>query len=114
MAVCSRIRALGKYYKANEDWETTIAVDRNDIEDDRHSAAFHALGYDTAYFVADAIGRASELTGEAVQQAMTETTDFSGVTGTFGIDPATHEPIKAALVIELKNGIPASATPAPK
>lgn len=25
----------GKYYKANEDWETTIAVKRNDIEDDR-------------------------------------------------------------------------------
>lgn len=25
----------GKYYKANEDWETTIAVRRNDIEDDR-------------------------------------------------------------------------------
>lgn len=27
--------AAGKYYKANEDWETTIAVRRNDIEDDR-------------------------------------------------------------------------------
>ena len=25
----------GKYYKANEDWEATIAVKRNDIEDDR-------------------------------------------------------------------------------
>jgi phage major head subunit gpT-like protein len=25
----------GKYYKANEDWETTIAVKRNDIEDNR-------------------------------------------------------------------------------
>lgn len=25
----------GKYYKANEDWEATIEVDRNDIEDDR-------------------------------------------------------------------------------
>jgi phage major head subunit gpT-like protein len=25
----------GKYYKANEDWETTVAVRRNDIEDDR-------------------------------------------------------------------------------
>lgn len=25
----------GKYYKKNEDWETTIAVKRNDIEDDR-------------------------------------------------------------------------------
>ena len=31
------IKALkaGHYYKANEDWETTIAVDRNDIEDDQ-------------------------------------------------------------------------------
>lgn len=27
--------AAGKYYKANEDFETTIAVKRNDIEDDR-------------------------------------------------------------------------------
>jgi len=26
---------LNKYYKANEDWETTIAVKRNHIEDDR-------------------------------------------------------------------------------
>jgi phage major head subunit gpT-like protein len=31
------VKALeaGKYYKKNEDWETTIAVARNDIEDDR-------------------------------------------------------------------------------
>lgn len=31
------IKALkaGKYYKANEDWEATIEVDRNDVEDDR-------------------------------------------------------------------------------
>lgn len=27
--------AAGKYYKANEDWETTISVKRNDINDDR-------------------------------------------------------------------------------
>lgn len=27
--------AAGKYYKANEDWEATISVKRNDIEDDR-------------------------------------------------------------------------------
>lgn len=31
------VKALeaGKYYKKNEDWETTIAVSRNDIDDDR-------------------------------------------------------------------------------
>lgn len=30
-----KLLEAGKYYKKNEDWETTIAVDRNDIEDDR-------------------------------------------------------------------------------
>lgn len=30
-----KVLEAGKFYKANEDWETTIAVDRNDIEDDR-------------------------------------------------------------------------------
>ena len=71
-------------------------------------SAFNALGYDTAYFVADAIGRASELTGEAVQQAMAETTDFAGVTGTFSIDE-NHEPVKPALVVELQDGVQVSA-----
>ena len=74
--------------------------------------AFHALGYDTAYFVANAIGNASELTGPAIKDAMANTKDFEGVTGTFSIDPETHEPIKAALVIELGDGVPVSAEPA--
>ncbi|MDT3707474.1 MAG: Mu-like prophage major head subunit gpT family protein [Thiobacillus sp.] len=30
-----KVLEAGKFYKKNEDWETTIAVDRNDIEDDR-------------------------------------------------------------------------------
>ncbi len=30
-----KVLEAGKYYKKNEDWEATIAVDRNDIEDDR-------------------------------------------------------------------------------
>ena len=68
--------------------------------------AFHALGYDTAYFVANAIGNASELTGPAIKDAMANTKDFEGVTGTFSIDPETHEPIKAAMVIELGDGVP--------
>lgn len=74
--------------------------------------AFHALGYDTAYFVAGAIERAADLTGPAVKDAMASTTDFKGVTGEFSIDPETHEPLKAALVIELKDGVQASAEPA--
>ncbi|MDI9627743.1 MAG: ABC transporter substrate-binding protein [Acidobacteriota bacterium] len=76
--------------------------------------AFHALGYDTAYFVVDAIGRASEPTGEAIQQAMASTTDFTGVTGTFSIDPETHEPVKSAVVIELADGVQVSAERSPR
>lgn len=30
-----KVLEAGKYYKKNEDYETTIAVDRNDIDDDR-------------------------------------------------------------------------------
>ncbi|MDP1681081.1 MAG: Mu-like prophage major head subunit gpT family protein [Burkholderiales bacterium] len=30
-----KVLEAGKYYKKNEDWEATIEVDRNDIEDDR-------------------------------------------------------------------------------
>ena len=40
---------------------------------------------------------------------MASTTDFSGVTGTFSIDPETHEPVKSAVVIGLKDGVQVSA-----
>lgn len=70
--------------------------------------AFSALGYDTAYFVAQAVENAEELTGESVKAAMESTQDFSGVTGEFSVDPETHEPIKTALVIKLVNGEQAS------
>jgi branched-chain amino acid transport system substrate-binding protein len=70
--------------------------------------AFNALGYDTAYFVADAIARATELTGPAIQQAMAETENFVGVTGTFSIDE-NHNPVKSIVVIELADGVQASS-----
>ena len=71
-------------------------------------SAFSALGYDTAYFVAQAVENAEELTGESVKAAMESTQDFSGVTGEFSVNPETHEPIKTALVIKLVNGEQAS------
>lgn len=66
--------------------------------------AFHALGYDTMKFVADAIKRAKTATGADVKAAMAETKGFSGVTGTFDVDPATHNPIKQATIIGYKDG----------
>lgn len=65
--------------------------------------AFHALGYDLGKFVADAVSRASERTGEAVKVAMAETKGFTGVTGTFDMDE-NHNPVKSIVVIGLKDG----------
>lgn len=66
--------------------------------------AFHALGYDTVYFIADAIERAGDdVTGEAIQKALAATKDLSLVTGTFTIDEK-HNPIKSASVLEYVNG----------
>ena len=66
--------------------------------------AFNALGYDTMKFVADAVGRAAELTGPAVKDAMAATKDFAGVTGTFSVDPETHNPVKSIVFIGFKDG----------
>ena len=67
-------------------------------------SAFNALGYDLGHFVADAVGRASELTGSAIQQAMASTKGFVGVTGTFDMDEH-HNPVKTIVVIGLKDGV---------
>ncbi len=65
--------------------------------------AFNALGYDLAKFVADGISRAKSLTGEALKDALEATTNFVGVTGSFSIDE-NHNPLKAVVVIGLKDG----------
>jgi branched-chain amino acid transport system substrate-binding protein len=65
--------------------------------------AFNALGYDLAKFIADGISRADKLTGEAVKDALENTTSFSGVTGSFSIDE-NHNTVKAIVVIKLENG----------
>lgn len=65
--------------------------------------AFNALGYDLAKFVVDGISRAEKLDRESLKDALAATTDFAGVTGSFSIDE-NHNPVKAIVVIGLKDG----------
>jgi branched-chain amino acid transport system substrate-binding protein len=66
--------------------------------------AFHALGYDSIYFIADAIERAGdEVTGETIQKQLASTKDLSLVTGTFTVDE-NHNPVKSATVLEFVDG----------
>ncbi|MEK4630403.1 MAG: ABC transporter substrate-binding protein [Solibacillus sp.] len=66
--------------------------------------AFHALGYDSIYFIVDAIKRVDgEITGEAIQKQLAATKDISLITGTFSVDE-NHNPVKSATVLEFVDG----------
>lgn len=67
--------------------------------------AFSALGYDMAYFFADALKRAGQVDSVKLKDALAATKDFKGVTGSFSID-SNHTPVKSVTVIEMKNGEP--------
>lgn len=69
----------------------------------KEADAFNALGYDLAYFAADAIKRAGKVDPEAIKKALEETKDFNAVTGKFSIDK-THNPVKSITVLEWKKG----------
>jgi len=73
--------------------------------------AFNALGYDLAKFVADGISRAEKLDGVSIKTALAATTNFAGVTGSFSVD-ANHNPVKAIVVIGLKDGVQDSSVKA--
>lgn len=70
---------------------------------DKAPDAFNVLGYDSVYFIADAIKRAGSTDGEAIQKALAETKDLKLVTGNFSVDE-NHNPIKSATVLEYKDG----------
>ena len=65
--------------------------------------AFNALGYDSAYFLADAIKRAGSSDPVKIQKALAETESLSLVSGTLKLDK-NHDPIKSAVILEYKDG----------
>lgn len=65
--------------------------------------AFNALGYDTVYFLADAIKRAGSTDSSKIQAELAKTKDLSLVTGVLSIDK-NHHPIKTATILEYKDG----------
>jgi branched-chain amino acid transport system substrate-binding protein len=70
---------------------------------DKSPDAFNALGYDSAYFLADAIKRAGSSDPKKIQKALAETDGLELVTGKMKLDK-DHNPIKAAVILEYKNG----------
>lgn len=69
----------------------------------KQADAFAALGYDAAALLIDAIERAGSTDRDEIRQALEDTQDFQGVTGTFSMDE-NHNPTKSALMLKLENG----------
>jgi branched-chain amino acid transport system substrate-binding protein len=65
--------------------------------------AIAAQAYDGAGILADAFGRATELTGPAIRDALAATKNFAGVTGDISMD-ASRNPLKPAVVLKIGPG----------
>jgi len=65
---------------------------------------FAALGYDAGKMLVDAIKRAGSDDPEKIRTALEETKDLQVATGKITMDK-NHDPIKSAVILEMKNGI---------
>lgn len=70
---------------------------------DKTPDAFAALGYDTGYYVADAIERAGSANPEKIRDALESVKDLTLVSGDLALDEH-HDPIKSATILEYVNG----------
>lgn len=68
---------------------------------DRKPGALTALGYDAMKILADAMNRASALDGPSIREALAQTKDFPGVTGTITIDE-NRNASKPAVILQIK------------
>jgi branched-chain amino acid transport system substrate-binding protein len=65
--------------------------------------ALAGLGYDAAQILFDAIKRAGSTDPKAIRDALAQTKDFAGVTGTTTLD-AQRNAVKPAVVLQIKGG----------
>ncbi len=66
--------------------------------------AFAALGYDAVQLLVQAMKDANSAEPAAITAALASITDFQGITGKMTID-AQHNPVKAGVIIEFKDGV---------
>lgn len=97
-------KALQEVYFVNhysaQDTDPKVVKFVNDYKAKYNSVpdALAALGYDTAYLLADAIQRAGSADPAKIRDALAATKGFSGVTGNVSLDEK-HNPVKGAVVL---------------
>ena len=91
------------HYAPDVPWEGARAFQKSFKERLGHDpSTVAAQGYDAARLLFDAMGRATELTPEAIKVALAATKDFAGATGTLTIDK-NNDATKPTVVVQVKN-----------
>ena len=91
------------YSPQEQDPKVVEFVKAYKAEYNQEPSALAVLGYDCALVVIDAIKRAGSDDPEKIRQALEETKKLQITTGLLSIDN-NHNPIKSAVVVEIKNG----------
>ena len=65
---------------------------------------FAALGYDSANLLIKAIENAGSTDSEKLRSALEGMKGFEGISGVLNVDPATHNPVKSAAILQFKDG----------
>jgi len=95
--------ALNDGTEGSEAYKAFFAAYKAKYQHDPENA-FAALGYDAIYLLADAITRAGSTDPVAIQKALEETKNFSGITGLITFGAGEHIPQKSVTIIALKGG----------
>lgn len=91
------------YSSEDKDPRVVKFVESYKKEYNQEPSALAALGYDAGLMIIDAIKRANSAEPEKIKEALEKTKDLQVVTGILTLD-ASHNPVKSAVVIEMKDG----------
>lgn len=91
------------YSSQDSDPNVKKFIDAYKAEYKEEPSSMAALGYDAAMIVVDAIKRANTTDATKVKEAMEQTKNLQVSTGIVTMD-SNHNPIKSAVVIEMKDG----------
>lgn len=102
-------RALNQTYFTNhysvdaDDAKAKAFVEAYTKEYGQKPDALAVLGYDAARVLIDAMKRANSAEPEKIREALAATTNFDAISGETTIN-ATHDAVKSAVIIEMKDG----------
>ncbi len=95
---------FSNHYSSEQDDPTVKAfVEKYKAKFNEVPDSMAALGYDAAILMVDAIKRSGDATPEKIKEALASAKDVQAVTGKLTLD-ASHNPVKGAAILEMKDG----------